>query len=400
MNRHRLGAQAVRRLGRHRRKISGPAAGTVRCQRTTKSNPVRQYTFEPGSQHGARPKDESVNRSAIVLAMSRLASNLPFRRLVAVQKIPDETVMVTVERVRTRAELTEFIALPRRLYDGMSGFVAPLDHERRQMLDPKKSAFFTHGVASYWIARRGGTAVGRVSAQIDFAADEPDAREIGLFGCLDVVDDGEVVAALLRTAEAWLRERKRRIVRGPFLLSINGEPGLLVEGQGESPVTLLGWHPAYLGRASSQRRLHARQRDCSASLQAGRIRLRRSPPGHLATCGRAPKSPCAVAARRSPASRNGTGHAASSMTAGGATGVSRRPPNPTSRDLISQFKPFLFRRFRLLHRYPRRARAVRAVDTEYLRRSPRTSARPPACSAGARCCTGSGGSDIAAFVSL
>lgn len=156
--------------------------------------------------------------------------------------------MLTVEPVRTRAELDEFIALPRRLYEALPGFVAPLDFDRRQLLDPRKSAFFTHGSARYWIAREGNTAVGRISGQIDLAAEGAEAHEIGLFGCLDAVDDGGCVAALLGTAEAWLRQRGRRIVRGPYLLSINGEPGLLAEGQDDPPVTLLGWHPAYLAR--------------------------------------------------------------------------------------------------------------------------------------------------------
>ena len=154
--------------------------------------------------------------------------------------------MIKVKQVRTRSELDEFITLPRRLYDGMAGFAAPLDYERRQMLDPKKSAFFTHGVASYWIARRNGQAVGRISAQIDFAATGPNADEIGLFGCLDAIDDAEAVVALFRTAEDWLRERKRRIARGPFMLSINGESGLLVEGQQQAPMILMPWHPTYL----------------------------------------------------------------------------------------------------------------------------------------------------------
>ena len=156
--------------------------------------------------------------------------------------------MLTIDRVRTQRELKEFITLPRRLYDGLPGFVAPLDFERRQLLDPAKSAFFTHGVACYWIARRGGAAIGRVSAQIDLASDTPNAGDIGLFGCLDAIDDGEAVAALLQHAEDWLRQRGRRVVRGPFLLSINGEPGLLVDGQSDPPVTLLGWHPTYLSR--------------------------------------------------------------------------------------------------------------------------------------------------------
>jgi len=157
-------------------------------------------------------------------------------------------VALAIERVDTRRQLADFITLPRRLYSGMPGYVAPLDHDRRQMLDPKKAAFFTHGEAAYWIAARAGRQIGRVSAQIDRASEGPAAQEIGLFGCLDTVDDAECVAALLGTAAAWLRERGRRTMRGPFLLSINGESGLLVEGQSLPPVTMLPWHPAYLDR--------------------------------------------------------------------------------------------------------------------------------------------------------
>jgi hypothetical protein len=51
---------------------------------------------------------------------------------------------------------------------------------------------------------------------------------------------------LLATAEDWLRARGRRIARGPVTLSINGEPGLLLDGQAEPPVTLFAWHPPYL----------------------------------------------------------------------------------------------------------------------------------------------------------
>lgn len=151
-----------------------------------------------------------------------------------------------IEPVRTRAQLTEFITLPRRLYRGMPGYVPPLDRERRELLDPRRSPFFSHGIARYWIACDGARALGRVSAQIDHLMPGPEAGEIGMFGCLDAVDDSEVVGALLSAAEEWLHSRGRRLVRGPFLLSINGEPGLLVEGHAEPPVVLLPWHPRYL----------------------------------------------------------------------------------------------------------------------------------------------------------
>ena len=161
-------------------------------------------------------------------------------------RTPDGAAPLDMERVRTRAQLREFIVLPRLIYDGMPGFVPPLDYERRQMLDPRRNPFFSHGHAAYWIASRNGRPLGRISAQIDLAAVGPDASDIGLFGCLDAIDNGDVVNALFRTAEAWLRRQGRRIARGPFLLSINGESGLLLDGQLEPPMTLLPWHPAYL----------------------------------------------------------------------------------------------------------------------------------------------------------
>lgn len=151
---------------------------------------------------------------------------------------------LTVEPVRTPSELAEFIALPARLYAGMPGYVAPLDRERREILDPRRSPFFSHGVASYWIARRDGRVVGRISAQIDHLADPGS----GYFGCLDCADDEAAVSALLRAAEAWLKERNRSLVQGPFMLSINGESGILVDGHGEQPMVMMPWHPPYLDR--------------------------------------------------------------------------------------------------------------------------------------------------------
>lgn len=155
----------------------------------------------------------------------------------------------TIVPVRSGSDLRQFITLPRRLYVDMQGYVAPLDRERREMLDPRRAAFYRHGEAQYWLAMRDGRAVGRISAQIDALtpdADVPVGGKLGMFGCLDAVDDAGVVAALLHTAEQWLRSRGCTSVRGPFLLSINGETGLLLEGHQEPAMTLMPWHPPYL----------------------------------------------------------------------------------------------------------------------------------------------------------
>jgi len=155
---------------------------------------------------------------------------------------------LTVEQVDGRARLREFIRLPRQLYGGMAGYIPPLDAERRELIDPKKSPFFSHGQAAYWIARRDGRAVGRISAQIDDVEGPNTPPGFGMFGCLDAIDDREVVALLLHTAETWLRERGRHTIRGPFILSINGESGMLIDGQTRAPMILMPWHPEYLHR--------------------------------------------------------------------------------------------------------------------------------------------------------
>lgn len=152
----------------------------------------------------------------------------------------------TIIPVTSRRDLAAFMALPRRLYADERYYEPPLDHDRRMLLDPKQSAFRTHGEAAYWLAMRDSKPVGRISAQIDRLATGPMHDDVGCFGCLDAIDDRGVVEALLRTAEAWLAARGRRIARGPFLLSINGESGLLIEGQEQPPMVMMPWHPAYL----------------------------------------------------------------------------------------------------------------------------------------------------------
>lgn len=144
--------------------------------------------------------------------------------------------------VRTAAELDRFITLPSRLYANDPAYVAPLVLERQEALSPKKNPYFEHAEAQFWLARRGGRDVGRISAQVDRLVTDP---EVGHFGMIAAEDDGEVYAALFEAAESWLRARGKRHILGPFNLSINEETGLLVDGFDTPPVMLMGHDPRY-----------------------------------------------------------------------------------------------------------------------------------------------------------
>ncbi|MGE0422015.1 MAG: hypothetical protein AB7O88_07120 [Reyranellaceae bacterium] len=156
------------------------------------------------------------------------------------------TGSIEVRPVSGAAEFTTFIQLPRKIYRGMPGWVAPLDFDRRKTFDPKKNPFFKHADSERFLAWRDGQAVGRISAQIDHLHIERYNDATGHFGCLDTIDDAGVVKALLGAAEDWLRAHGMKRINGPFNPSINAEMGMLIEGHTHRPMFLVPWNPPYL----------------------------------------------------------------------------------------------------------------------------------------------------------
>jgi len=139
--------------------------------------------------------------------------------------------------------------LPQSLYRDDPHYVPQLLSERRAALTAKGNPFFRHADVALWIARRDGKDVGRISAQRDHLLGD---KTIGHFGLLAAIDDPDVFAALLLTAETWLRGHDVICVQGPFSLSINEESGVLVDGFGTPPMLMMPHDPPYIDA-----RLHA-----------------------------------------------------------------------------------------------------------------------------------------------
>jgi GNAT superfamily N-acetyltransferase len=152
---------------------------------------------------------------------------------------------VEVRPVRTRRELQAFIRLPWRLYKGSANWVPPLISERKRHLDRRRNPFFEHAEAEYFLAWREGTPVGRITAHVDHRLNEFQQNRWGLFGFFESERDPAVAAALLDTAEAWLRDRGRDRMLGPLDFSTNHECGVLVEGHERMPQILENWHHPY-----------------------------------------------------------------------------------------------------------------------------------------------------------
>jgi hypothetical protein len=164
--------------------------------------------------------------------------------------------------VSDRPALDRFIDLPRQLYSGQPGFVAPLAMERRDALGPK-NPYFRHARAQYWLALRGERPVGRISAQVDELSLARHGPTLGHFGLIDAEDDPAVFALLTGAAEGWLKAQGMDRVRGPFNLSVNEECGLLVEGFEGRSMLMMGYVPPYAGRRIEEQG-YAKARDLIA----------------------------------------------------------------------------------------------------------------------------------------
>ena len=147
--------------------------------------------------------------------------------------------------MRTRRELRAFIQLPWRLYQGVANWVPPLLSERKRHLDRDRNPFFEHAEAEYFLAWRDGEPVGRITAHVDDRLNEFQNNRWGLFGFFEAEREPATTAALLETAEAWLRERGRDRMLGPLDFSTNHECGVLVEGHERLPQILENWHHPY-----------------------------------------------------------------------------------------------------------------------------------------------------------
>jgi hypothetical protein len=154
-------------------------------------------------------------------------------------------VSLVVSPVRGRRDLREFIDLPYRLHSTSPVWVPPLRLERRLFLTRRVNAFFKHGDAQLFLARRDGRVVGRISAHYDDAFNAHHGNRWGMFGFLELADEPDVLPALLEAAEGWLKERGRDRMVGPMDFTMNDESGVMVEGFEREPMIRQPWHPPY-----------------------------------------------------------------------------------------------------------------------------------------------------------
>ncbi|MCC6808752.1 MAG: GNAT family N-acetyltransferase [Deltaproteobacteria bacterium] len=163
----------------------------------------------------------------------------------------DAATLSIVEVATTdKKRLKQFIAFPRTIYPKDSAWVSPLDLERQMAFDRKKNPFFQHADAAFFLcvrkdAQGNETIVGRISAQIDHEHTRIHNDGAGFYGNFDAIDDARVAKILFDTAEAWLKAKGMKIMRGPYTMNINEECGVQVDAYDEIPMFLTAYNIPY-----------------------------------------------------------------------------------------------------------------------------------------------------------
>lgn len=155
---------------------------------------------------------------------------------------------ISVTPVVSKKDMETFVRLPWSIYAGNPAWVPPLVGDQRKMLDAAYNPFFEHARAKYFLARRGGQTVGRISAHIDDNHNSYHGERCGFFGFFESVDDQAVAQALFAAARQWLGSQGMEAIRGPFNFTTNDTAGLLIDAFDSPPVIEMTYNPPYYPR--------------------------------------------------------------------------------------------------------------------------------------------------------
>ena len=138
--------------------------------------------------------------------------------------------MSSIEIKRVTDKRDTFIQLHYDLYRG-NQFDAPnLYRDEVNTLSRDKNSAFDFCEAEYFLAYRDGKVVGRVAAIINHRYNEQWQRPCVRFGWLDLIDDAEVMRALLNAVEEYGKQKGMKEIIGPLGFTDMDPEGMLTYG--------------------------------------------------------------------------------------------------------------------------------------------------------------------------
>jgi hypothetical protein len=151
---------------------------------------------------------------------------------------------IEVRSLQAGEDLTPFLEVPQRVYQGDPNWVPPLRSAVAKELQPG-NPFFQYGKLQAFVALDDGKSVGRIVAAINQRLIEREFFPIGLFGYFESIPNFSVAEALFTAAHEWLKSEGMLRIRGPINLSTHNQCAFLVDGFDSPPVLMMPYNPSF-----------------------------------------------------------------------------------------------------------------------------------------------------------
>ena len=149
----------------------------------------------------------------------------------------------------TEGDFEGFFEAPFSCYGDDTRYVSPMKPDLKRLLGHADNPFFDgHGSGTFFVLRRGGRPVGRISAHVHHDSNDRYGTRKGFFGLFDCIDDREVAKALLGAAEGWVRSHGCTQIAGNFVLTAVQEIGVVTGGFDRAPYTAMHFNPPHIPR--------------------------------------------------------------------------------------------------------------------------------------------------------
>lgn len=144
-----------------------------------------------------------------------------------------------------RSQVREFLALPFRLYAGISQWVPPFVMDDRLRLDPKKYPFFKHSNAAFFLARQNSRTMGRLAILEPVLYNKHNHQQTAFFYLFECENDLPVASALFDEGFKWARSCGLNKILGPKGFTALDGMGVLVKGFEYRPAMGLPYNPPF-----------------------------------------------------------------------------------------------------------------------------------------------------------
>lgn len=155
---------------------------------------------------------------------------------------------ISIEEVKTRRAMKQFIYLPERVHQNHAGWVPPFFSDDTKTFDPRSNPAHAYCDSTCLLVLQEGEPVGRVAGIINHRYNTQWSKKNARFGYLECPEDKEVAHALLKHIEEWALKKGMTKIVGPMGFTEEDPEGFLIEGYEHPPNLATYYNYAYVPR--------------------------------------------------------------------------------------------------------------------------------------------------------